>query len=77
AQGWPAATAAGQPWVLGPCSKQPHRGCAQIADDWRNTFGVENAFLNFVPRVGRSSQPLGFGAEFRWDSNATVSKTYG
>jgi hypothetical protein len=44
AQGWPSATAAGLPWVLGPASKQPQRGCAQIADDWRNTFGVENAF---------------------------------
>ena len=43
AQGWPSATAAGLPWVLGPASKQPQRGCAQIADDWRNTFGVENA----------------------------------
>jgi hypothetical protein len=43
AQGWPFATAAGLPWVLGPASKQPQRGCAQIADDWRNTFGVENA----------------------------------
>ncbi|MFT4589500.1 MAG: hypothetical protein ACI8QF_003615 [Limisphaerales bacterium] len=44
AQGWPSATAVGLPWVLGPALKQPQRGCAQIADDWRNTFGVENAF---------------------------------
>jgi hypothetical protein len=61
AQGWPSATASGLPWVLGPCAKQPHRGCAQMADEWRNTFGVENAFLNFVARVGRASQPWALG----------------
>ena len=75
-KGWPSATVVESILGYNALSIQPQRGCIQNIDDWRNTFGVENAFWPVFPGQLVPHDP-GPWAESRWDTNATVLKLMG